>query len=139
MNEAQLDNLNQLTILTAEKLPSPQMQLAVNVPVYAEYDNGNIFRFIEAFTKQTASPESIELLFIINNRVEESQARSPAFLENQHAMEAVRYVQGSSSIPENINAYRTRVLKDARSKRLNIHCLDLSTGGIKKIWVLFEI
>lgn len=42
--------------LLVEREPDPSMQISIIVPVYAEYENGNIFRMLESFNRQTVPP-----------------------------------------------------------------------------------
>ena len=115
-----------------EKEPSPAMKLSIVVPTFAEYENGNIFRLIESFTKQSAPPETYEILCLVNNTPEAARAHSKGYQENQMTLALTKYLQDGGKLPAGLNAYRKTVLEKAREKGIVFHVVDFSSGGIEK-------
>lgn len=112
--------------------PSPSLRLSIVVPMYAEYDNGNVFRLIESLTKQSASPESYEVLCLVNNTYDEYRNGTGRYFENQHTLEIGQYLNGGGTLPERLNEYRKQVLEDAKNAGVAIKMVDFSAGGIER-------
>lgn len=58
--------------------------LSVVVPIYRELENGNFYRLIASFARQTAPISSFDLLFVVNNTPEIAADKTNSiYLENQ--------------------------------------------------------
>lgn len=117
--------------LIKEKM-SPDTKLAIVVPVYAEYDNGNIFRLIDSFSRQSVATNQFEVVCVVNNSPDVAQKQTNAFLENQDTLDLEDVLKGTKPIPEGLSDYRREVLERARDKGLVVHMIDLSSQGIEK-------
>jgi len=109
-------------------------RVAVVVPVYSELANGNIFRFLEDFSRQTAAPNQFEIQFVVNNTPQVAADREPVFLENQSTLAILRYLEGGPrpALLDELPAWQKQAVEEAKSKGLRCHVLDLSTEGTER-------
>jgi hypothetical protein len=115
-----------------EQRPNQLMRLCVVVPMYAEYENGNVFRLIESFTKQSAPPESYEVICLVNNTPDAVRTRSNGYVENQLTLAIGKYINGGGALPEGLNDYRRGALEKAKEKGIVLHMVDFSTTGVER-------
>lgn len=127
------------TRLIEQETPA-SVRLIVVVPVYKEYANGNIFRLMESFTKQTAPLNTFELLLVVNNTPEAVAAQTPGYVENQQTIALGRYFEGKNTLPTGLTEYQAQVVTKAKSRGresdgrtgLPIYFVDLSSQGLEK-------
>lgn len=122
--------LHQVSLIEQE--PNRSMRLSIIVPIYGEYENGNVFRLIESFTKQSAPPESYEIMCLVNNTPEAARTESNGYRENQLTLAIGRYLNGSGPLPDSLNKYRRIVLEKAKERSITLHMVDFSTTGIER-------
>lgn len=112
-----------------ERPPDPQLQMSIVIPVFREYENGNIFRVIAALTKQRADPHSFETTLVVNNTIEARKKSQPGYEENLRTLEVVRYLQGErEDPPEDITALQKNILDEAKRHGIRLHAIDLTDG-----------
>lgn len=125
-----IKKVNQKPLIEQE--PGQAMRLSVVVPMYAEYENGNVFRLLESFTKQSVSPEQYEIICLVNNTPDAARTRSSGYRENQDTLAINCYLKGDKPLPEGLNDYRKTVLEEAKEKGIALHMIDFSTTGIER-------
>lgn len=112
-----------------EQPPDSQLQMSIVVPVFREYENGNIFRLITALTKQRADPRSFETTLIINNTIDARETTQPGYEENLHTLDVVRFLQGErEDLPKGITDRQRQILEEAKQRGIRLHAIDLTHG-----------
>lgn len=122
-----------------ETPPSPELKVSCIIPVFDEYENGNIFRFLESFTKQNAPVEDYELIFVVNNRVDDAQENSRVYQDNQKTLQVESYLKSKGILPEGLNEYQAKILKKVKEMRMAVHMLDLTQGVERNMGLIFDI
>lgn len=85
-------------------------QVSIIVPIYREWNNGNLINFIRTLQKQSLPSELINVVFVVNNSLEVAKTPNhPTLIENQ---KTIKYLKSLIS-------------------KFKIQVLDLSTEGIE--------
>jgi hypothetical protein len=90
------------------------MKICIVVPIYGEYKNGNVFRLLESFTKQSISPSQYELICLVNNTPDVAKTQPDGYTENQLTLAIGRYLNGDEPLPDNLDNYREAILRKAK-------------------------
>ncbi len=121
-------------------LQPPHKELAVSivVPVYNELKNGNIFEQISSFVQQEADPKTFELIFIVNNSLDDARNKTSEFEDNQRLLHLGAYLNAPLGTPQpaffdDFTAEQRAIIEEAKQKGLAIHFIDRSTNGVPGI------
>lgn len=120
---------------TVELQPDSDLRLGVIVPVFDEYENGNIFRLLESFAKQTAPSNQFEINIVVNNTTDEALRKGQGFQDNQSTLELAMLLYGDRDEAlgnEGLNEYRKGVVDKVRKKGLRVNFIDLSSQGFER-------
>lgn len=113
----------------AEKLKR-HPSIAVVVPVYKEFENGNLIKMVDWLSKQTGE-NSVLAVFVVNNTNSLDDNQSALF-DNEYSMNLIKYLQGDTSIDLslfNFNKETQEIVSRVKKDNINIDLIDLSSQG----------
>lgn len=109
---------------------SKDNRVAVVVPAYKEFENGNVVRLINTFASQTAPSSSFEVLCLVNNHLTDAQKETDVYNDNLRTLELARYINTDTPPPDTFSDHQKEVIQKARERRLSFHFINLTLGGV---------
>lgn len=109
-----------------EAVEKQKLRLAIVVPIFNEYRNGNLIELIRWFSKQS-HPSLTEGIFVVNNTAALAGDRADEFLDNQQSLKIIGLTQNKEPLPDNLTDYERQAIEAARQKNIKIHTIDLSS------------
>lgn len=127
---AEMYTMRESLDINIEVLPERNLELCIVIPARKELEKGSFFRSLESLSRQTAPMDSFEVLYVVNNTLQDSKEQNNTFAENQLLLKIIAYINGSeSSLPADLNQYSTSIINAAKEKGLRVRAIDYSTRG----------
>jgi len=113
--------------------PENELTVAYVVPIQGEVRNGNVFHQLKDYSRQNIAPEAFEVIYVVNNSIEDASNRTDAFAENERLFSILEFASGKTSEPpDGLAPWEFNAANAARSRDVRIQIIDLSTQGMQE-------
>ncbi len=110
--------------------PNSHLEVCIVVPVRMELHNESILHSLASLAEQTVSKEQFEIIYVVNNQLQDVTEQNEIFKDNQTLLHILKYINGlEAELPSTLLRHHKKIIERAKLQGVQVRIIDYSTNG----------